>query len=57
MKGFLKTTLACVLGMIIAGGFLLFLGINLIAAIATFSSEKGEIEKNSKLFLDFNGTL
>lgn len=57
MKGFLKTTLACVLGMIIAGGFLLFLGINLIAGIATFSSEKGEIEKNSILFLDFNGTL
>ena len=57
MKDFFKTTLACVLGIVIAGVILLILGINVIAGIASLSDDKGDIEKNSVLFLDLNGTI
>ena len=53
MKEFFKTTFACVLAMIVAGIVI----ISIIAGILTSSDDKGEIEKNSVLLLDFNGAL
>lgn len=57
MKEFLKITFACVLGMLIAGVILPVVGINIISGIVAPSSGKGDIKKNSVLFLDFEGTL
>ena len=57
MKGFLKTTLACILALVIAGFILPFVVIGFIAGILASSGESGVIEKNSVLFLDFNGTI
>ena len=57
MKGFLKTTLACILALVIAGFILPFVVIGFIAGIVASSGESGVIEKNSVLFLDFNGTI
>ena len=57
MKGFLKTTLACILALVIAGFILPFVVIGFIAGIVASSGESGAIEKNSVLFLDFNGTI
>ena len=56
MKGFLKNTFACVLGVVIAGLILPVVGIMIIAGIAA-PDGNGEIEKNSVLFLDLNGTI
>ena len=56
MKGFLKNTFACVLGVVIAGLVLPIVGIAVIAGIAA-PAGNGEIEKNSVLFLDLNGTI
>ena len=56
MKGFLKNTFACVLGVVIAGLILPIVGILIIAGIAA-PAGNGEIEKNSVLFLDLNGTI
>ena len=53
MKEFFKTTFACVLAMVVAGIVI----ISIIAGILTSSDDKGEIEKNSVLLLDFNGAL
>ena len=57
MKDFFKTTFACILGMLIAGVVLPIVGIMAIAGIVASTASSGEIEKNSVLFLDFNGTL
>ncbi|MBO7301112.1 MAG: signal peptide peptidase SppA [Bacteroidaceae bacterium] len=56
MKGFLKNTFACVLGVVIAGLILPIVGILIIAGIAA-PAGNGDIEKNSVLFLDLNGTI
>ena len=56
MKGFLKNTFACVLGVVIAGLILPIVGILIIAGIAA-PADNGDIEKNSVLFLDLNGTI
>ena len=57
MKGFFKTTFACILGMIIVGLILTILGVSIIAGIVTSSGGSGDIEKNSILFLDFDGAI
>ena len=57
MKSFFKTLLASVLGMVIAGIILFVLGVNAIAGIFASSDANGDIEKNSVLFLDLNGTI
>ena len=57
MKSFLKTTLACVLALVIAGLILPFVGIGIISGIVSSQGESGVIEKNSVLFLDFNGAI
>ena len=57
MKEFFKTTFACVLAMVVAGIILLFVGIGIVVGIVTSSDDKGEIEKNSVLFLDLNGVI
>ena len=57
MKSFLKTTLACVLALVIAGLILPFVGIGIISGIVSSSGDSGVIEKNSVLFLDLNGTI
>ena len=57
MKSFLKTTLACVLALVIAGLILPFVGIGIISGIVSSQGESGVIEKNSVLFLDFNGSI
>lgn len=45
------------LALVIAGLVLPVVGIMIIVGVAMSSSDNGEIEKNSVLFLDFNGTL
>ena len=57
MKSFLKTTLACVLALVIAGLILPFVLVGFVAGIVSSSGESGVIEKNSVLFLDFNGSI
>ncbi|MBR5592899.1 MAG: signal peptide peptidase SppA [Bacteroidaceae bacterium] len=57
MKKFFKTTLAYALALIIAGLLLPIVGIGIVAGIAASSSESGDIEKNSVLFLDLNGVI
>ena len=57
MKSFLKTTLACVLALVIAGLILPFVGIGIISGIVSSKGESGVIEENSVLFLDFNGSI
>ena len=57
MKGFLKTTLACVLALVIAGVVLPFVLVGFVAGIVSSSGDSGVIEKNSVLFLDLNGTI
>ena len=57
MKGFFKTTFACILGVIIAGLILPVVGIGIIAGVLASSADSGNIENNSVLFLDFNGAL
>ena len=57
MKDFFKTTFACVLAMVIAGIVLIIAGTSIIAGALTSSDDKGEIERNSVLFLDLNGAI
>ena len=57
MKSFFKTFFASVLGMVIAGIILFFVGVNAIVGIFASSDDTGDIEKNSVLVLDFNGVL
>lgn len=58
MKDFFKTTLASVLGMVIAGVIIVTVGVNMLSGIVTsLMDDVGDIEKNSVLFLDFNGAL
>ena len=57
MKDFFKTTFACVLAMVIAGIVLIIAGTSIIAGALTSSDGKGEIERNSVLFLDLNGAI
>ena len=57
MKSFFKTLLVSVLAMVIAGIILFIVGVNAIAGIFASPETNGEIEKNSVLFLDFNGVL
>ena len=57
MKEFFKTTFACVLAMVVAGIIFFIVGIGIVVGIVTSSDDKGEIEKNSVLFLDLNGGI
>ena len=57
MKKFLKTTFACAFGIVIAGILLPVVLVGIVAGIAASSGESGDIEKNSVLFLDFNGSI
>ena len=58
MKGFFKTTLASVLGMVITLAILIIVVVNAVSGIvAPLLNDAGEIEKNSVLFLDLNGTI
>ena len=57
MKEFFKTTFACVLAMVVAGIIFFIVGIGIVVGIVTSSDDKGEIEKNSVLFLDLNGAI
>ena len=57
MKKFLKTTFACAFGIVIAGVLLPVVLVGIVAGIAASSGESGDIEKNSVLFLDFNGSI
>lgn len=57
MKEFFKTTFACVLAMVVAGIIFFIVGIGIVVGIVTSSDDKGEIEKNSVLFLDLNGVI
>lgn len=57
MKSFLKTVLACLVGIIIAG-FLFILGlISMIGAAVSMVGEDAGIKENSVLFLDLNGAV
>ena len=57
MKSFFKTTLACVLALVIAGIVLPFVLVGFIAGIVASTGADSTIEKNSVLFLDFNGII
>ena len=57
MKSFFKTTLACVLALVIAGVVLPFVLVGFIAGIVASTGADSTIEKNSVLFLDFNGII
>ena len=57
MKAFLKTTFACVLGIVIAGLILPIVGIMFVAGIVASSAGGSEIEENSILFLDLKGAI
>ena len=57
MKSFFKTTLACVLALVIAGVVLPFVLVGFIAGIIASTGADSTIEKNSVLFLDFNGII
>ena len=57
MKSFFKTTLACVLALVIAGVVLPFVLVGFIAGIVAPTGADSTIEKNSVLFLDFNGII
>ena len=57
MKKFFKTTLACMLALLIVGLILPIVGISIIAGVVASSGADSTIEKNSVLFLDFNGII
>ena len=57
MKKFFKTTLACMLALLIVGLILPIVGISIIAGVVASSGADSTIEENSVLFLDFNGSI
>ena len=57
MKKFFKTTLACMLALLIVGLILPIVGISIIAGVVASSGADNTIEKNSVLFLDLNGVI
>ena len=57
MKKFFKTTLACLLALVIAGVIIPIVGISIIAGVVASSGADSTIEKNSVLFLDLNGAI
>ena len=57
MNKFFKTTLACMLALLIVGLILPIVGISIIAGVVASSGADSTIEKNSVLFLDFNGII
>ena len=57
MKKFFKTTLACMLALLIVGLILPIVGISIIAGVVASSGADSTIEKNSVLFLDLNGAI
>ena len=57
MKKFFKTTLACMLALFIVGLILPIVGISIIAGVVASTGADSTIEKNSVLFLDFNGII
>ena len=57
MKKFFKTTLACMLALLIVGFILPIVGISIIAGVVASSGADSTIEENSVLFLDFNGSI
>lgn len=57
MKSFLKTVLACLVGIIIAGFLFIFGLISMIGAAVSMVGEDAGIKENSVLFLDLNGAV
>ncbi len=57
MKKFFKTTLACMLALLVVGVILPIVGISIIAGVVASSGADSTIEKNSVLFLDLNGAI
>ena len=57
MNSFIKTVLACLVGILIAGFLFTFGFISLIGAVAAIGSESNSIDENSILMLDLQGTL
>ena len=57
MNSFLKTMLACLAGIIIAGALSVFVLVSLIGAVTSMGNEDEGIKENSVLMLDFDGTF
>ncbi len=57
MNSFLKTMLACLAGIIIAGALSVFVLVSLIGAVTSMGSDDEGIKENSVLMLDFDGTF
>ena len=57
MKKFFKTTLACMLALLIVGLILPIVGISIIAGVVASSGADSTIEKNSVLFLTLTESL
>ena len=57
MNSFLKTMLACLAGIIIAGALSVFVLVSLISAVTSMGSDDEGIKENSVLMLDFDGTF
>ena len=58
MKDFFKTTLACVLAIVITTVVFILMGIGAVSGIiASLKDDVGKIERNSILFLDLNGSV
>lgn len=57
MKDFLKTTFACIIGIMVAGFILPIVGFIFLMGVALSSDSPTTIKDNSILFLDLKGTL
>lgn len=57
MKDFLKFTFATVLGIIVAGVVLFFLGILTVFSMASSSESETKVKENSILMMELNGTI
>ena len=57
MNSFIKTMLACLAGIIIAGALSVFALVSLIGAATSMGSDDEGIKENSVLMLDFDGTF
>lgn len=57
MKDFFKFTLATVTGIVLSGIVLFFIGIMVVAGIASSSDTETVVKKNSVMMLDLNGVL
>ncbi len=57
MKDFLKFTFATVLGIIVAGVVLFFLGILTVFSMASSSESETQVKENSIMMMELNGTI